>query len=84
VLADLLREAGFPAVVAEGALAANTAREVFQRLDRNGDRGAFQALTCRVARRASTRVQGAVPVEAVLFGYDKGWRAECHCPAAGK
>jgi cobalt-precorrin-5B (C1)-methyltransferase len=71
VLARLLREAGFPAADAERALNANTAREVFQRLAREGDRGVFRALTEMVAERASQRIGERVGVAAVLFGYDK-------------
>lgn len=76
LLRDLLREVGFPDADAEAALGANTAREVFHRLLATGDRGVFEALARRVARRASDRIAQrggrSVPVAAVLFGYDKG------------
>ncbi len=71
VLADLLTEAGFPASEARAALEANTAREVFERLRTRGDRGAFRCLARRVAARAAERLGRRVPVEAILFGYDK-------------
>ncbi|MEW6487779.1 MAG: cobalt-precorrin-5B (C(1))-methyltransferase CbiD [Thermodesulfobacteriota bacterium] len=85
LLRDLLREAGFPGPDAEAALGANTAREVFHRLLETGDRGVFEALARRVARRASERIaQGggrSVPVAAVLFGYDKALLARGGAPA---
>ena len=71
LIADLMAGAGFPPDRAAGARTANTARQVFQRLLEEGDRGVFGALARRVARRAAERVGGRVPVEAVLFGYDK-------------
>jgi len=71
LIARLLAEAGFPPDRAEAARSANTAREVFERLAAEGDRGVFRALTQRVARRARERLGGRVPVGAVLFGYDK-------------
>lgn len=81
VVAELLRGAGFtPAAVAE-ALAANTARQVFHWLAENGDRGVFAGLTGTVARVAAARVAGAVPVEALLFDYQKQLLARCGHPA---
>jgi cobalt-precorrin-5B (C1)-methyltransferase len=77
VVADLLRDAGFPAAEAEAAFAANTAREVFHWLSDRGDRGVFHALTRTVARLASERVAGAVKVEALLFDYQKQLLARC-------
>jgi len=71
LIARLLAEAGFPPDRAEAARSANTAREVFERLTAEGDRGVFRVLTQRVARRAWERLGGRAPVEAVLFGYDK-------------
>ena len=71
VLADLLHEAGFPDSDSRAALGANTAREVFERLRTQGDRGAFGYLARRVAARAAERVGRRVPVEAILFGYHK-------------
>ena len=71
VLADLLGEAGFPDSDSRAALGANTAREVFERLRTQGDRGAFGYLARRVAARAAERVGRRVPVEAILFGYHK-------------
>jgi cobalt-precorrin-5B (C1)-methyltransferase len=71
VVAGLLRDAGCPPAEAAVALAANTAREVFQWLAEGGDRGVFAGLTRAVARVASDRVGGAVPVEALLFDYHK-------------
>jgi len=71
VLADLLREAGFPDSDSRAVLGANTAREVFERLRTQGDRGAFGSLARRVAARAAERVGRRVPVEAILFGYQK-------------
>jgi cobalt-precorrin-5B (C1)-methyltransferase len=72
IVSRLLRDAGFPAAEAEAALGANTAREVYERLRTGGDRGVFAALAGEVARRASQRVAGRIPVDALLFGYDKG------------
>ncbi|RMG88269.1 MAG: cobalamin biosynthesis protein CbiD [Candidatus Dadabacteria bacterium] len=71
LVAELLAEAGFPPERVEAARAANTAREVFEGLLTGGDRGVFRALCRRVAARAAERAGGRVPVEAVLFGYDK-------------
>jgi cobalt-precorrin-5B (C1)-methyltransferase len=70
-LAELLAEAGFSQAEVRAARRANTAREVFQALRAGGDRGVFACLTRRVARQAAERVEGRIPVEAVLFGYDK-------------
>lgn len=85
LLRDLLREAGFPGGDAEAALEANTAREVFQRLLESGDRGVFEALARRVAKRVAQRAKEragkAVPVAAVLFGYDKSLLARGGAPA---
>ena len=83
VLAEILREAGFSEAEADRALRANTAREVFQRLEREGDRRAFRVLVRSVAERASARVQGAIPVEAILFGYDRTPLASWRCQSAG-
>jgi cobalt-precorrin-5B (C1)-methyltransferase len=69
VLSTLLAERGFGAEESRGALAANTAREVFERLREGGDRGLFAALAERVAERASRRIGARVAVEALLFGY---------------
>ncbi|MBI5017736.1 MAG: cobalt-precorrin-5B (C(1))-methyltransferase [Deltaproteobacteria bacterium] len=83
VLSRLLGEAGFPPAEAEAALGANTAREVFERLRAGGDRGVFAALTAEVARRASARLGGRVPLEALLFGYQKECLARVSLPASG-
>ncbi|MDF1551503.1 MAG: cobalt-precorrin-5B (C(1))-methyltransferase CbiD [Deferrisomatales bacterium] len=80
VVAELLRGAGFPPDQVAAALAANTAREVFQWLaDRGagGDRGVFTGLTRAVARVAGQRVAGAVSVETLLFDYQKQLLARC-------
>lgn len=85
LLRELLAESGFPAGEAEAALEANTAREVFHRLLERGDRGVFQALARRVARRAAERMadggETPVAVAAVLFGYDKALLARGGVPA---
>ncbi len=83
LIARLLAEAGLPPERAGAARTANTAREVYGMLRRDGDRGAFRGLARRVARAAARRVGGRVPVEAVLFGYGREvlarWTEE-ECP----
>jgi cobalt-precorrin-5B (C1)-methyltransferase len=69
----MLLGAGFDAEQAQLASSANTAREVYEWLQENGDRGVFRLLTHMVARRAATRVGDRTVVEAVLFGY----KGEC-------
>ena len=80
VVAELLRHAEFPPDQVAAALGANTAREVFQWLADRGagrDRGVFEGLTRAVARVAAARVADAVPVEALLFDYQKRLLARC-------
>jgi cobalt-precorrin-5B (C1)-methyltransferase len=77
MVSRLLSRAGFSALEAQQALGANTAREVFQRLAREGDRGVFRALAEDVAGQASDRIGRRVRVGAVLFGYDKAPLARC-------
>jgi len=77
VLKELMEEAGFPTAEAKEALKANTARQIYENLRETGDRGLFELLTCRVARRAQERVEGAIAIETVLFGYKGEELARC-------
>ncbi len=83
VIADQMAGAGFPPGRVAAARTANTARQVFQGLLEGGDRGVFGALALRVALRAADRVGRRVPVEAVLFGYDKRLLARARVEASG-
>lgn len=69
LLARLMNKAGFPREEAQRALAANTAREVYEALRATGDRGVFSLLTEETAAQAFSRAQGKISVEAALFGY---------------
>lgn len=68
-LENLMIRAGFPETEARFAVTANTAREVFLKLQEEGDRGLNQLLCDDVVRRASLRVEGKIAVEAMLFTY---------------
>jgi len=81
VVAELVHGAGFPPAAVSEALSANTARQVFHWLAEHGDRGVFAGLTRAVARVAEGRVAGAVPVEALLFDYQKRLLASWGYPA---
>lgn len=81
LLSQLLSDAGFSPEEASSALAANTAREVYERLRAGGDRGVFPALCRAVAARGIERSGGGVSVEAILFGYGKELLARFSLPA---
>jgi cobalt-precorrin-5B (C1)-methyltransferase len=65
----LLLRAGFSEAEAAVAAGANTAREIFEHLLAEGDRGVFALLAQEVAHRAADRIGHRVAVEAALFDY---------------